>query len=256
MFLDLLHLAAALVVGLFGLAANLYLGGFIADVIVPLSVDRHPQWHQPPGLSVLNPFLNNLLLLSAFGIHHSLMPRDSVKAVLHYIIPQRIYRQVYVIMVCSILALLVYCWQPIPSIVWEVKNPILHVIIQSLAVVDFLLLNLALLWLNPLQLLGIGDSLNRVLKREPGQAQLVTTGLYGLARHPVYTCLIASLWITPKMTVGRLLMSSVFTFYIVYATIYYEEPDLVKCLGPSYKKYMQDTPRFIPWPKSKETKNE
>ena len=51
-------------------------------------------------------------------------------------------------------------------------------------------------------------------------------------------------------------MSSVFTFYIVYATIYYEEPDLVKCLGPSYKKYMQDTPRFIPWPKSKETKNE
>ena len=45
-------------------------------------------------------------------------------------------------------------------------NVTFHSIFWSgLAVVGFLLLNLSLLWLDPMQLLGINDSLNRLLKR-------------------------------------------------------------------------------------------
>ena len=47
-------------------------------------------------------------------------------------------------------------------------------------------------------------------------------------------------------TVGHLLLSSVFTGYIVFAVAFYEEPDLVKTLGPEYTKYMKKTPRFFP----------
>ena len=47
-------------------------------------------------------------------------------------------------------------------------------------------------------------------------------------------------------TVGHFLLSSVFTGYIVFAMVLYEEPDLVNALGPEYTKYMKKTPRFFP----------
>ena len=47
-------------------------------------------------------------------------------------------------------------------------------------------------------------------------------------------------------TVGHFLLSSVFTGYIVFAVVLYEEPDLVNSLGPEYTKYMKKTPRFFP----------
>ncbi len=38
------------------------------------------------------------------------------------------------------------------------------------------------------------------------------------------------------------------TLYIVVATIYYEEPDLIKVFGDSYVKYKQKTAMFYPIP--------
>ena len=32
----------------------------------------------------------------------------------------------------------------------------------------------------------------------------------------------------------------------MFAVAFYEEPDLVKTLGPEYTKYMKKTPRFFP----------
>ena len=34
--------------------------------------------------------------------------------------------------------------------------------------------------------------------------------------------------------------------YIILVVPLFEEPDLVKHLGPSYVKYMESTPRYVP----------
>jgi len=46
--------------------------------------------------------------------------------------------------------------------------------------------------------------------------------------------------------VGHFLLSSIFTSYIVFAVIVYEEPMLVEKMGPEYVQYMKRTPRFFP----------
>ena len=47
-------------------------------------------------------------------------------------------------------------------------------------------------------------------------------------------------------TMGRALFSFFMTVYIVFAVVYFEEPDLVKEMGSEYEEYMKRTPRFIP----------
>ena len=61
---------------------------------------------------------------------------------------------------------------------------------------------------------------------------------------PVQT--VIHFYLSLPQTVGHVLFSSVFTAYIVFAVVLYEEPTLVERLGPSYVEYMKRTPRFIP----------
>ena len=45
---------------------------------------------------------------------------------------------------------------------------------------------------------------------------------------------------------GHLLLSVMYTAYILIAVPLYEEPDLIKQIGPEYIEYMKTTPAYIP----------
>ena len=47
-------------------------------------------------------------------------------------------------------------------------------------------------------------------------------------------------------TLGHLLLSVLYTTYILIAVPLFEEPDLIKHLGPEYTEYMKTTPAYIP----------
>ena len=46
---------------------------------------------------------------------------------------------------------------------------------------------------------------------------------------------------------GRLLLSVMFTVYILIAVPLYEEPDLIKQMGSEYIEYMKTTPAYVPY---------
>ena len=46
---------------------------------------------------------------------------------------------------------------------------------------------------------------------------------------------------------GRLLLSVMFTVYILIAVPLYEEPDLIKQMGSEYIEYMKTTPTYVPY---------
>ena len=52
--------------------------------------------------------------------------------------------------------------------------------------------------------------------------------------------------INSMQSIGHFLLSTVFTGYILFAVPYFEEPDLVRSIGPVYIDYMRTTPRYIP----------
>ena len=47
-------------------------------------------------------------------------------------------------------------------------------------------------------------------------------------------------------TVGHLVLSVMYTVYMLIAVPLYEEPDLLNQFGPEYAEYMKTTPCFIP----------
>jgi protein-S-isoprenylcysteine O-methyltransferase Ste14 len=85
---------------------------------------------------------------------------------------------------------------------------------------------------------------------ETGRGELVTTGLYQFARHPIYTGVLAIVvgltlrsgsWITLVLGIAGVV------FFNVKAA--WEERQLAEAY-PSYVAYADNTPRFIPrpWP--------
>jgi protein-S-isoprenylcysteine O-methyltransferase Ste14 len=52
-------------------------------------------------------------------------------------------------------------------------------------------------------------------------------------------------WVTPRMTVGHLLFSTVMTGYILIG-LQLEEGDLIRDFGERYRRYREQVPMFIP----------
>ena len=76
--------------------------------------------------------------------------------------------------------------------------------------------------------------------------RLVTTGLYHYVRHPLYFAGLAFLWLSPSMTVNRLVATAAATAYILIGAAV-EERKLQTLFGSAYREYAARTPMFIPF---------
>jgi protein-S-isoprenylcysteine O-methyltransferase Ste14 len=54
------------------------------------------------------------------------------------------------------------------------------------------------------------------------------------------------MWADPEMTVGRVLIASLWTAWICVGAVL-EERDLVADFGDTYRKYQQRVPMLVPW---------
>jgi len=76
---------------------------------------------------------------------------------------------------------------------------------------------------------------------------LVTTGLYGFVRHPIYLGIFIFLWTLAIMTANLLvLLATLALLAVLYASIDEEEVILIDRFGDEYREYKKRTPRFIP----------
>jgi protein-S-isoprenylcysteine O-methyltransferase Ste14 len=105
-----------------------------------------------------------------------------------------------------------------------------------------LALLLAVLQANPAYFVGLaqlaGDG------EERGD-RLVIGGLYRYVRHPLYLFSILFLWLSPVMTLNRLVLYGLATLYFYVGSLH-EERRLAQTFGASYSAYQQKVPRL--WP--------
>jgi methanethiol S-methyltransferase len=87
--------------------------------------------------------------------------------------------------------------------------------------------------------------LRQLVSGEQAIGSLVTSGLYRLVRHPLYTSGLVILWLAPQMTLNRLVLIISLTIYIVIGAIF-EERKLLREFGSVYAEYSARTPMFIP----------
>jgi protein-S-isoprenylcysteine O-methyltransferase Ste14 len=75
--------------------------------------------------------------------------------------------------------------------------------------------------------------------------KLVTSGLYGYVRHPLYAFSLAILWFSPIVSVNSFVVYLALTIYVLIG-ILFEERKLLREFGQQYADYRAVTPMLLP----------
>jgi protein-S-isoprenylcysteine O-methyltransferase Ste14 len=85
---------------------------------------------------------------------------------------------------------------------------------------------------------------------EASRPVLLTTGIYGLVRHPMYMYLLAAVLVRPTLSLDLLVWFLCSVGFLSFA-LPLEEAKLIAIFGQPYREYQRRTPAFVPfWPAS------
>lgn len=182
--------------------------------------------------------LVDVLLFSAFALHHSVLARPMAKRLVERVIPASLVRSAYVWVASLLLFAVCVGWQPVGRTLYHATGA-------------------AVVATGLLQLLGAviaGLAVRRISVRELGGLEpvhphgaLEATGPYRLVRHPLYLGVVLLLFGTPHMTGDRLLFAALATLYMIVA-IPFEEAGLETQFGGRYREYRKAVRwRLIPY---------
>ena len=224
-------------------AAFLYAIGFVGGLVVPKTIDTGATVSMSEALIV------NLLLLSVFAVQHSVMARQQFKQWWTQYVPKSVERSTYVLFASLALALLLWQWRPIPTVLWQVADPQIAMAITGLSFVGWFIVLTSTFLINHFELFGLHQVANNLAGHPMPAPRFRTPLYYQFVRHPIYLGFIIAFWAAPTMTVGHLLFAAVTTAYIVVG-ILLEERDLVDVFGDEYRRYRERVSMLVPWRKS------
>jgi protein-S-isoprenylcysteine O-methyltransferase Ste14 len=220
----------------------LYAMGFVSDLVVPKTIDSGAP---APFLQAL---IINLGLMGLFAVQHSVMARKEFKRWWTQFVPVSVERATYVLFASLTLALLLWQWRPIPTVVWQIANPGLATSVTVLSFVGWTVVLTSTFLINHFELFGLQQVATNLLGQDMPAPRFRTPLYYKFVRHPIYLGFIIAFWSAPTMTLGHLLFAAVTTAYIVIgATL--EERDLIAVFGNEYRDYRKRVAMLIPWRK-------
>ncbi|MDH5518136.1 MAG: NnrU family protein [Gammaproteobacteria bacterium] len=215
---------------------------FIGNILVSPSLDTLAP------VNLTEALLIDIGLLAVFALQHSIMARPAFKRLWTQIIPEPAERSTYVLASTIILAAIVYYWQPLGGVIWQITDPTLVAITYGLFTIGWAILFLATFQLNHFDLFGLRQVWLQFRGQPYTALPFKTPWLYRHMRHPLYVGLIIGLWAAPTMTIAHLVFALGCTGYVFIGTLL-EEKDLLDAL-PEYKKYQQTVPMYIGWKKN------
>ena len=202
----------------------------------PLSINATSWLPLPPAWGV------NVLLIMIFGLQHSIMARPWFKEILTRHLPKSMERSFYIFCTGLVLGAIPFFWQPMPTVLWAIEHPIGLGLIYFTFVAGSLLAFLAVIAIDAFELIGFRQA-GIVSDKE---LSFRKSWLHKRIRHPIYLGLIVIFWSTPSMTVGHLLFAISMTVYIRIG-IHFEERQLIRTYGDTYRDYIKNVPMLIPF---------
>lgn len=187
----------------------------------------------------------NAGLILLFGLQHSIMARRGFKQWLTRMIPEAAERASYMLMSGIVTMIAVYYWQPVEGVVWQVENSVLQVAIWCAYAFGAVYLLLATLVTNHFELMGLRQ-VYLYFRNKPYTALPFTRKfMYRYSRHPMMLGMLMLLWANPNMSVSHFVLAGLFTVYMAVG-MFFEERDLIKQFGDTYRKYKKEIATFIP----------
>jgi protein-S-isoprenylcysteine O-methyltransferase Ste14 len=196
----------------------------------------------------------DVLLIALFGVQHSVMARPTFKRWWTQFIPPAIERSTYVMLSNVLMILLMWQWQPLGGMVWDVRHPIGRTALYGLFAVGWLMVPAVSLLINHFDLFGTRQVYLHLRGQEYTHAPFRTPLLYRVVRHPLYVGWLTAFWATPTMSVTHLLFALGMSAYILIA-IPLEERNLLEHFGPKYAEYRRNVGALIPRIRSRSTYN-
>lgn len=141
----------------------------------------------------------------------------------------------------TFLPVLILAWRLPDAVLYQIPSP-WSLAARGLQALALLGLAVGVLQTGLLKFIGIDILLSNA---ETGHPRLVTGGLYRWVRHPLYSCGLLLLWLTPTMTWNLLAMAVGLSAYIAIG-IHFEERKLLREFGVGYAAYRRRTPALIP----------
>jgi protein-S-isoprenylcysteine O-methyltransferase Ste14 len=223
----------------------LYAIGFVENLVVPKTIDGGTA----AAPATAQALIVNLVLMSIFAIQHSVMARPQFKQWWTKFVPRSVERTTYVLLASLALALLIWQWQPMPAVVWQIADPSIAMAVIVLSFVGWLIVLTSTFLINHFELFGLHQVANNLTGRAMPAPRFRTPLYYHFVRHPIYLGFIIAFWAAPTMTVGHLLFAAVTTAYIIVG-IQLEERDLVDIFGDQYRAYKSHVSMLVPWRRS------
>jgi protein-S-isoprenylcysteine O-methyltransferase Ste14 len=185
----------------------------------------------PAGTSALPAAAIDVLLFSAFALHHSVLARTPLKHWLHARLASVLF------LACT------WAWQPLPG-TWYALTGVWWWVGAGVQAAGVLVTLLAARTLSLKELMGLDPA--RQARPTATPATLETRGLYRVVRHPIYFGWVLFVAGAPLMTSTRLLFAVVSVLYLVVA-IPFEERSLAENFGEQYRAYCRQVRwRMVP----------
>jgi protein-S-isoprenylcysteine O-methyltransferase Ste14 len=233
-----------------------YLLGFVSllfwilstsNLIPAISIDRNREIYFPSALFI------NIGLVLLFGIQHSVMARKPFKEWLGRVLPKPVERSTYVLISGILLAFLVWNWQPMGGLIWSIDNgSVLFYAMYVLFILGWSILFISTFIINHFDMFGLRQTYFELIKKPYSPLVFRANFFYKYIRHPLYFGGILGLWATPVMTFTHLCFATLLTAYFVIGSIF-EEKDLVRDFGDQYRRYQENTGKFMPFRKAKKS---
>jgi protein-S-isoprenylcysteine O-methyltransferase Ste14 len=183
------------------------------------------------------------------------MARKPFKDFFTRYLPRPVERSTYVLISGVLLILMVYNWQPLGGLVWEIPSDTgLYYLVCILFYTGWFILFMSTFLINHFDLFGLRQTYLELIGKPYTPLKFKVVSLYKYVRHPLYFGGILGLWATPRMTVTHLVFALGLTAYFVIGTLF-EEADLKKQFGELYRDYQARTPMLIPFTKNRSNNN-
>lgn len=218
----------------------LYLIAFVGGFALARTVDG-PVTELPLGAAVAV----DLALIALFGVQHSVMARPGFKRRWTRLVPRVVERSTYLVLTGAVLLPLYLAWQPLPGVVWELDSAVGRGLVWALFATGVAMAVAATFAIDHFELFGLRQVWSHFRGRTFTPPAFKTPGLYRMVRHPMQLGMVLFFWAAPTLTVGRALLASGMTLYVLVALVF-EERDLLRTFGDRYRVYRLQVPKLIP----------
>jgi len=205
----------------------LYAAGFVGNIYLAKTLDSEPLMPVVPAL-----LIDGGLIL-VFVLQYNFLQSSPMRRWMSRFIPESIERSTVVLLACTNFFLLMWQWQPIGGLIWEIDNHVAKIILLVINLIGCSIIFISTFFINHFDFTGLRQTWMHMLKKPYHSLPFRDPLFYRLAKHPLHLGLVIALWSTPMMTVAHLFFTLLTTAYVL-TSIQLEERQLLFQSGQGY----------------------